>query len=386
MIENQEVINYLPKFLEQTKNGVVVTDPNQKNNPIVYVNKATCDIFGYNKEDFLGKNCKFLQRGYTKQPEIKKISRAIKQRQPILTTVKNFTKEGKLVYNQLSISPIYDEYGELKFFLGVQRDATKENLLQLKNQELQQKEIDNTKFNTIGRLSAGLSHELNTPLTVIRGTLEMMGLTIQEQTDGSFKNYLLEDLQIVDQEFKKLGNIVESLREIADTQVFEKKEINLYRTLIFSLRLMYHKIKLSGSVFIQGDEFNLDLDRDQESYNILADSNRLEQLWIILIENALDQFIKKGFDTKEAKLWIEIEEKENSIELFFKDNGGGFEQEVLQNIFIPFNTTTEHKGLGVGLIVAKQIVDKHMFDITISNSEYGATVQVTIPIDRSKGD
>jgi PAS domain S-box-containing protein len=381
MINNKELIHYIPKFLEQTKNGVIVTDPNQNNNPIVFVNDSSCNIFGYEKKDFLGRNCKFLQGKLTNQPAVKKIAQAVQNEKAIFVTLKNFSKDGKLIYNNLSISPIYDDDGNLKFFLGIQRDATKENLLQYENQELIQKELENTKFNAIGRLSGGLSHELNTPITVINGTMEMMQSSIHSLTDESIKADLSDDLKILKQEFKKLSNIVESLREVSDTNVFEKQPVNLYRTLIFSLRLMYNKINLNANVSLLGDEFTLELDRDKEVYEVFADPNRLEQLWLILIDNALDQFIKKGTPKKQNNLSIEIQQKQNALEVFVKDNGGGFEPEVLENIFTPFNSTRDHKGLGMGLIVAKQIVEKHNFEIMVSNNNLGATIKIYIPFD-----
>jgi PAS domain S-box-containing protein len=381
MINNKELLQYLPQFLEQTNNGVVVTDPNKANNPIVYVNQSSCNIFEYEKEDFLGKNCKFLQNELTNQAEVKQIAKAVQNQKPIFVTIKNFTKSGKLIYNNLSISPIYDENGKLKYFLGIQRDATKENLLQLKNQKLVQKEIDNTKFNTIGRLSGGLSHELNTPLTVINGTLEMMEFTLEEIANEDTKNHLQNDIETLKQEFRRFGNIIESLREVADTHIFQRKKINLYRTLIFSLRVASYKIGLSAKVILLDEPFDMELDRDNEVFEIFADPNRLEQLWLILIENALDQFAKKGTPKQNNTIKISILKKPQYIEVFFEDNGGGFEPEVLANIFTPFNTTTEHKGLGIGLIVARQIVEKHDFDIIVSNSDQGAIVKIRIPIE-----
>ncbi len=382
MVQDKELLQYLPQFLEQTKNGVVVTDPNKANNPIVYVNQSSCNIFEYEKEDFLGKNCKFLQNELTNQAEVRKIAQAVQNQKPIFVTIKNFTKSGKLIYNNLSISPIYDENGKLKYFLGIQRDATKENLLQLKNQKLVQKEIDNTKFNTIGRLSGGLSHELNTPLTVINGTLEMMEFTLEEITNENTKNHLQNDIETLKQEFRRFGNIIESLREVADTHIFQRKKINLYRTLIFSLRLASYKIGLSAKVILLDEPFDMELDRDNEVFEIFADPNRLEQLWLILIENALDQFAKKGTPKQNNTIKISIFQNPQYIEVFFEDNGGGFEPEVLANIFTPFNTTTEHKGLGIGLIVARQIVEKHDFDIIVSNSDQGAIVRIIIPLKK----
>ncbi len=110
------------KSLDLITNGVVISDPNQKDNPIVYVNKAFTEITGYNKEEVLGKNCRFLQGKDTSQDELNKLRKAIKNRKATNVVLKNYTKKGKEFWNELYISPIIYEGKE--YFIGIQQEVT----------------------------------------------------------------------------------------------------------------------------------------------------------------------------------------------------------------------------------------------------------------------
>lgn len=117
--------DYLLDFIDQAKNGIVITDPNQIDNPIIYVNDAFVDIFGYSSEEVIGFNCRFLQGKDKEQDEIKKIREAIAEEKEISVIIKNYHKTGRLIYNEIQISPIFDKKSlKLKHFLGVQKDVT----------------------------------------------------------------------------------------------------------------------------------------------------------------------------------------------------------------------------------------------------------------------
>lgn len=120
---------YLYQILDQAKNGIVLSDPNQEDNPVIYVNQAFTDVFGYTAQEVLGKNCRFLQNDDKDQKGIPLIREAIKKEESITVILRNYTKNKDLIYNEVTISPIFDENGKLKFFLGIQKDITKEQKL-----------------------------------------------------------------------------------------------------------------------------------------------------------------------------------------------------------------------------------------------------------------
>lgn len=124
-----ELLNYIEQILDQAKNGISITDPNQEDNPLIYVNQAFTNMFEYTYEDIVGTNCRFLQGEDREQSGIQKIRDAIKNEEPVTVILRNYSKSGILKYNEVTVSPIFDENKNIKYFLGVQKDVTKEQKL-----------------------------------------------------------------------------------------------------------------------------------------------------------------------------------------------------------------------------------------------------------------
>ncbi|MBN2895669.1 MAG: PAS domain-containing protein [Campylobacterales bacterium] len=115
-----DIGEYVMEILDQAKNGVVITDPNMPDNPLVFVNEAFCTMFGYMPEEVLGRNCRFLQGNERDQPGLTELRRAIIERRDVTVTLRNYTKIGELIYSEVTISPIFDKKSDkLKYFLGI---------------------------------------------------------------------------------------------------------------------------------------------------------------------------------------------------------------------------------------------------------------------------
>ncbi len=120
----------LTQVLDGSVNGITLSDPDKEDNPIVYANKAFEKITGYSNEETIGLNCRFLQGQERDQEELQKVRDAVKNSKPVEVTLKNFRKNGELFYNRLSITPLFDNNGQLIYFLGVQYDVTEQVLAQ----------------------------------------------------------------------------------------------------------------------------------------------------------------------------------------------------------------------------------------------------------------
>lgn len=135
--ETHPVLNeQILEILGQAKHGIVITDPNFSDNPVIYVNDTFTEMFGYSLEDISGKNCRFLHREDKNQPGIDLMRVAITEGTSTTVTVRNYSKSGKLLYNEITINPIYDKNtNTLKYFLAILKDVTKiqELVKQIKN-------------------------------------------------------------------------------------------------------------------------------------------------------------------------------------------------------------------------------------------------------------
>lgn len=151
------------KAIENVTNGVVISDPNQEDNPVIYVNKGFEEITEYSKEDVVGKNCRFLQGKDTDPEELDRLKKAIKERKPVRVILKNYTKKGKVFYNELYLTPQFDEKGKIKYFIGVQNDITE--------QVKAQKELEKYK-NYLEELASERTKELSETNKKLRDEIE----------------------------------------------------------------------------------------------------------------------------------------------------------------------------------------------------------------------
>ena len=114
----------LARAIASVSDGVLITDPNQPDNPIIYSNPAFSRITGYQPEEIFGRNCRFLQGAETDSEALRAIHRAIAERQEVKATLLNYRKNGQPFWNELKISPVFSEQGDLLYFVGIQTDIT----------------------------------------------------------------------------------------------------------------------------------------------------------------------------------------------------------------------------------------------------------------------
>lgn len=126
----------------QSNVGVVVSDPKTNDNPMVYANKTFLEMTGYDRDEVIGRNCRFLQGEGTDDAAVSAIRAALKERTSISLVIKNYKKNGTGFWNRLNISPIFDKNKNLKFFLGIQEDITTEYTLKIAQEE-RIKELEN---------------------------------------------------------------------------------------------------------------------------------------------------------------------------------------------------------------------------------------------------
>jgi len=114
----------LARALASVSDGVVITDPNQTDNPIIYSNPAFSRITGYQPDEIVGKNCRFLQGVDTEPQTVAQIRSCIAERREVKATILNYCKDGQPFWNELKISPVFSDEGNLLYFVGIQTDIT----------------------------------------------------------------------------------------------------------------------------------------------------------------------------------------------------------------------------------------------------------------------
>lgn len=345
--KNKQLNLFNQIIINSTKNGIIITD---QNGIITEFNKVVESYTGFKKDDLIGKNVDIF----------KDFSHYIEK---VLTTTKTFENvEIRLGRDKKTSKvclfdafPIYDGEHLIGAFSQF-RDITD-------RYELEQQIIANEKLSIIGKMSAGLAHEIRNPLTPISGFLQLIETSYENE---KFKEYFA----IIKEELNRIKELIDNFVIISKPEAPSQDQANIQELIKRSLHLMESQARLHSISFIFKDQVN-------EELQICMDKNQIKQVLINLIQNAIEEMKNGGVITVILNKNI----PENFVEISIKDQGFGIEPEILKNLFTPFLTTKE-KGTGLGLSVCQRIIQNHHGKIeveTIKNK--GTTFKVSLPLN-----
>ncbi|MBE9011132.1 PAS domain S-box protein [Pseudanabaenaceae cyanobacterium LEGE 13415] len=131
-------LRILERAISASSNGIIITDPTQSDNPMIFVNPGFERMTGYSASDVVGKNSRLLQGAETEKDALARLRRAFNEGEDCTVTLRNYRKDGTLFWNELSISPVLDAEGRIMHYVGIQTDVTErirtEQALQLQIQ------------------------------------------------------------------------------------------------------------------------------------------------------------------------------------------------------------------------------------------------------------
>ena len=289
--------------------------------------------------------------------------------------LKNYNKE---LYKQIKDKEKAEE--KLEKLNNTLEQKVEETVKALESEQLEHEKniVENTKFSTIGKMAAGITHEINTPLTYIKGAVEMSRQDLNDMPSNQYKQILLDDNSIIMNGIKRIGIIVESMREVSQVTPVQRENKNIYSSIITVLRMIHNRSKQISPIYVNNELFILE-NSNKEKYEFLSSIHRqrCEQVWTIILNNALDELIKIG-NYEHRRIDINISKKEDKVQIEFLDNASGIPEDIIDNIFEPFVSTKESSGIGIGLNVAKKIIDEHNAIIEASNTTNGACFKIII--------
>ncbi|GAP94749.1 PAS domain-containing hybrid sensor histidine kinase/response regulator [Leptolyngbya sp. NIES-2104] len=131
-------LRILERAISASSNGIIITDPTQLDNPMIFVNPGFERMTGYSATDVIGRNSRLLQGAETEQDALDRLRRAFNEGEDCTVTIRNYRKDGTVFWNELSISPVLDAEGRITHYVGIQTDVTErirtEQALQLQIQ------------------------------------------------------------------------------------------------------------------------------------------------------------------------------------------------------------------------------------------------------------
>jgi PAS domain S-box-containing protein len=110
--------------MDEAPIGILLTDPHQEDNPIIYANDEFTELTGYEKRDVIGRNCRFLQGDATADEPVQKLRTAVDNRESVTVELRNYRKDGTEFWNRVRVAPLFDDDGEIDLFVGFQDDIT----------------------------------------------------------------------------------------------------------------------------------------------------------------------------------------------------------------------------------------------------------------------
>lgn len=120
----------LLQLVESAQDGIVVAEKEGEDTILVYVNPAFEKLTGYSSDEILYQDCRFLQGEDTNRDAVHSIREAIEATEPVRTILKNYRKDGTVFWNELSVTPFYDELDQITYYIGIQKDVTTQVELQ----------------------------------------------------------------------------------------------------------------------------------------------------------------------------------------------------------------------------------------------------------------
>lgn len=271
-----------------------------------------------------------------------------------LVTATKIVADGNLEYK---IEPIKkDELGHL---------ARSFNEMTTKLVAAQRQLYQSDKLASLGRLTSGIAHEINNPLT---GVLSYSSMLLK-RTD--LTSEVKEDLEVIVKETLRCRDIVKRLLDFARQEPPKKTSVDIQEVIDRAVRIMRNQLSLKN--------ISLHINIPNNLPMIRADGNQLQQMMINLLVNAADAIDEKG---GEITVVVKNSDRTESdfIVIEVTDTGCGIAPENLTKIFEPFYTTKGQKGTGLGLAIVWGIIEKHNGKIDVTSKlGKGTTFTIYLP-------
>lgn len=402
--------------LNATATHFTVVRQMQSDGIIVYCNQAIADRHGYRREELIGQSVRMIAPKWSAEryQEIRATFQAGKEVrfEDEITPV-----SGDSFWMGVSIKPIFDANGVLTHTMSIGADITARRAEQSKQRELQEQLIAEMKererilielrtaqkLESVGRLAAGVAHEINTPIQYVgdslyflrsafddinrlidtcRGAIDTLAgdpaaATAREAMTAAAAAidlpFLLEEMpKAFERTFEgtaRVAGIVRAMKEFSHPDATEFSSADINHALQTTLIVATNEYKYLARIETQFAELP----------PVICNIGELNQVFLNMIVNAAHAIADAGKDISTGMISISTAVAGEQVEITFRDNGCGIPQENLDKIYDPFFTTKEvGRGTGQGLAITRSIVmDKHGGEVH-ATSELGVGTQFRI--------
>lgn len=343
----EEKIHDQAALLDKARDAIFVWDMEHH---ITYWNKSAERLYGFTEEEAIGKNTdEFLYKEGS--PVSIETRKKVIEEGEWTGELRQQTKEGKEIIVESRWTLVRDNEGKPKSILVINTDVSEKKKLEMQI-------LQSDKLATIGRLAAGIAHEINNPLTSISLHTQIMSKkTWDENTNNRLK--------IIDTEANRAARIVKGLLEFAHQSEPKLNPVNINSEIDKVLKILDPKLNGIRVTTIL-----------KPLPPIMADSEQIQQVIMNMLMNSVQSITTNG------EIMIKTTEEKDTIEISITDNGCGIPQDNIGKIFDPFFTTkSPGEGTGLGLSICYGIIKQHNGSIDMkSEVEKGTTFTIKLPI------
>ena len=407
--------------LDAAATHFIIGDTTKPNWPVVYMNRAIARDYGYEPSELIGKGTATFFSSDLNHVQLDGIIEAITSGRELRTELRARRKDGSVFWVGFFIAPVKDAAGIITHCVGIGADITarieqERTQRQLQDQlfsEMQDRERMSMelrvaqKLESVGRLAAGIAHEINTPIQYVgdgvaflqcaqadlERLLEAYRVAFKQLAAEESPAAIIESVEkaqsATDFEFlrievpkafertlqgvERVAAIVRAMKEFAHPDANEHSPADLNHAIESTLVVAHNEYKYTATVETKLGPMP----------EVMCNVGELNQVFLNLIVNAAHAIQESGKDASTGRIAITTARSRDSVVISISDNGCGIPEENLNKVFDPFFTTKEvGRGTGQGLAIAHAIVsEKHGGSIDVQSTiGVGTHFVVRLPI------
>ncbi|KAB7671297.1 PAS domain S-box protein [Bacillus sp. B1-b2] len=322
-----------------------------KRGVITKVNAKFCEISGYTRNELIGNTHRIINSGYHSKEFFQKLWSTISNGEIWKGEIRNKTKFGTYYWVDTTIIPFLDKNNKPYQYLAIRNDITEKK----RTEEVLHRQ---DKLAAVGQLAAGVAHEIRNPLTSIKGYTEFLSLDEQDSTKNEYFTIILDEID-------RVNAIVEEFMLLS-----KPSELHLEKKSILPI---IEQVSTILDYQLRKSKIALDIIHEEELYMVECDGNKLKQVFLNFMKNAIEAMPQGG------NLSVHIKKVQEEIHILFKDSGIGMSKEQVKRIGEPFYTT-KNNGNGLGLMVSFKIIENLHGKVYIDSEEgKGTSFHITLP-------
>ena len=247
-----------------------------------------------------------------------------------------------------------------KVKIEVEKQREKENLL-----------IQQSKLAALGEMIGNIAHQWRQPISAVSAII--MNIKWTAISKGVPEDFINDKIKEANSQLNYMSQTIDDFRNF-----FKPDKEKEY----FDVKVEVQKAYKIVEATLKNSEINLQI-FTSSTYDVYGYPNEFSQVILNILSNAKDVIMER--EIKEPKIEIDLYQKDKIVYCEISDNAGGIEKENMEKIFDPYFTTKESHGTGIGLYIAKEIIEKHMNgQLNIENSKLGAKFTISVPTVEDK--